>query len=54
MDIVAGVIALIVLAYYSSIRCDPLANKDIANTNMVRPLLLFVAAVLLTNLIHKR
>ena len=36
MDVMAGVIALIVLAYYSSIKCDPLANKDIANPNMVR------------------
>src|SRR6218665_624102 len=30
------VIGLIVLAYYSSIKCDPLANKDIANPNMAR------------------
>lgn len=30
------VIGLIVLAYYSSIKCDPLANKDISNPNMVR------------------
>ena len=35
-----GIIGLIVLAYYSSIKCDPLANKDIANPNMVRLLVL--------------
>jgi len=43
MDAMAGVIALIVLGYYSSIKCDPLVNKDIANTNMVRQLFLFAA-----------
>src|SRR6218665_437937 len=36
MTSTASIIGLIVLAYYSSIKCDPLANKDIANTNQVR------------------
>jgi len=38
MDIVAGIIGLIVFAYYANIKCDPLVNKDIANPNMVRQL----------------
>jgi len=35
--VMAGVIGLIVLAYYSSIKCDPLANKDITNPNQLLP-----------------
>jgi len=36
MDALAGIIGLIVLAYYSSIKCDPLANGEITNLNQVR------------------
>jgi len=36
MSVMSCIIGLIVLAYYSSIKCDPLANKDISNPNMVR------------------
>src|SRR6218665_2662114 len=41
MDAMAGVIALIVLAYYSRIKCDPMVNGDISNLNMVRQLVRF-------------
>jgi len=33
----ADIIGLIVLAYYSYIKCDPLVNKDIANPNQLLP-----------------
>jgi len=34
--VIVGILGLVVFAYYSTIKCDPLANKDIANANMVR------------------
>ena len=47
MNVMSCIIGLIVLAYYSSIKCDPLANKDIANPNMVRQFFLVAAINLL-------
>ena len=53
MDVIAGFIALIVLAYYSSIKCDPLANGDISNLNMVRQLSYFFSQLLAVMMLYK-
>jgi len=45
MFAMTAIIGLIIVAYYSSIKCDPLANKDIANPNMVGPFFLVSAFV---------
>ena len=46
MFAMTAIIGLIIVAYYSSIKCDPLANKDIANPNMVRQLLGLLLALI--------
>src|SRR6218665_2088553 len=55
MTAMSGTIALTVLAYFSSIKCDPLANKDIADSNMVRQLLvLFIALIIILYLCRRK